>query len=244
MAAKSAVVGRVAIPNKDDFKKYLSPLAEHFKNIANHEDISNFINASGHGNQDRTIRRLCSVVRDTGLTEFDFDDLDDDLSNIVGETEQLEVSLRELINEILSKNVGSDWCKGGMTDILPGKIENRLKESRKGDIERNPHVIRQGKLYIGLTLGLSKDLISMHWDKWFAKIFVVGGNKFTNKNQFDNALQHLELYRNSEFHGMLSEDERQIIKRPDQKKLAESYVKIFNSILQNLENSEAEEEHD
>ncbi|MBI2110764.1 hypothetical protein HYT51_03215 [Candidatus Woesearchaeota archaeon] len=89
-----------------------------------------------------------------------------------------------------------------------------------------------------MTLGLSKAMISKHWEQFFAEIFVVGGNKFTNKNQFENALQHLELYRNSDFHGMLSEEERQIIKKSDQKRLAESFIKIFNSILQNLESSE------
>lgn len=65
------------------------------------------------------------------------------------------------------------------------------------------------------------------------QVNVVGGNKFTSKNQFDNALQHLELFRNSEFHGMLTEEERQVIKRPDQKRIADSQLKIFNSVIQN-----------
>lgn len=235
IAARFVKVGKASIPNKGDFQKYLLPIAESLKNITNHEDLLYLINTSGQGNRESTIKRLCCIVRDAGYPEFDFDDMDDDLLIIVEETKRLETSLRGLINEFLSREFGPEWCKGGMTDVLPGRVEEALKTIRKSDIERNPNLIKQGKLYIGLTIGLSKDLILKHWERCFANAFVAGGDKFTNKSQFENALQHLELYRNSDYHGMLSEAERQIIKRPDQKRLAESYIKIFNKILLNLQ---------
>jgi len=243
-AAKIKKNSRTIIPNEEDFKKYLLPIAESLKNIVNYEDLIYLINTSGQGNRDQTIKRLCSVVKDAGYPEFDFDDLDDDLANIVDETKHIEKKLRETINQILSVGVGTDWCKGGKTDILPGKLENQLKENLHADIEINPQLVKQGRLYNGLTLGLSKDLILKHWDGFFANIFVVGGNKFTNKNQFDHALQHLGLYRNTDFHDMLSEEERQIIKRPDQKKLAQSYIKIFKTIFRDIEDSELVENSD
>ena len=78
-------------------------------------------------------------------------------------------SFRTLVNEILSR-IYPDWCKtstvkdmNGMS-ILGDSIFNKLKQNMSGDIERNPSFIEEGRLYLGLTLGMSKHLIVKYWD--------------------------------------------------------------------------------
>lgn len=234
ITAKRKAINKISIPNAQDFIKYLQPIAKRLAEIKNEEDYVSFINTSGHGNRLDTERRFCHVIKEAGHREFDFNDIDFDINSIAERCTQLEETLRELINQILI-TVDIDWCKGKRTDLLPGEIYRRLWDNAKGDFQRNPDLIEQGRLYRQLDLGQCRDLILKHWKLGFDKMFVVKGDKFRDKDQFQEAFKHLSLYRNTPYHGRLSDEERKIIRETDQKILAESYLKTFNKVFQSLD---------
>jgi hypothetical protein len=82
-----------------------------------------------------------------------------------------------------------------------------------------------------------------NWGAFFAKIFVIGGDKFKDVGQFKEALHLLGLYRNSRDHSRVDEDERKLIKTPAQKNIARGYINIFKIILeQALDTNQLEED--
>jgi len=230
--------GRIAKPTKEDLENYVTPIVDHFREITSQEKLLESLNTAGLGNRDNSVRRMCSILLAKGFREFDFDDLDFEINDIVRSTEELEGNLRELINKIISQS-RPNWCKGRATEILPGRVYNALVGKASGDIGRNPNYITEGKLYRGLDLGLINDLIikNENWEAFFAKIFVIGGDKFKDVGQFKEALHLLGLYRNSRDHSRVDEDERKLIKTPAQKNIARGYINIFKIILEQAPNT-------
>ena len=243
LAANNKVRNRTAKPDIAVFEKYLKPVAEKLKNIRDEQEYSNFISTSGHGPRDDTVRRMCSEVLNAGFPEFEFDDLDLDINKIAADIGNIESLLRELINkELCIRSV--DWCKGDKPELLSMNIFGALKAKATGagDLERNPLLITEGRLYGLLDWNQSKTIImdeqkeggvlvpTRFWDSIFSRIFVEGGNKFTGKEQLKTAFSHLALYRNTADHKVIL-DERNIRKAPEQKNMADNYLRIFHKVL-------------
>ena len=233
--------GKIVKPTKEDFDNYITPIVDHLREINSQEKLLEFLNTAGLGNRDNSVRRMCSILVAKGFREFDFDDLDFEINDIVQSTEELEGELRELINYVISKiHENPNWCKGKSTDILPGGIYNSLLAKAKGDIGRNPKYVTEGKLYKGLDLGQINDMIikENNWKSFFSEIFVVGGDKFKDVSQFKEAIHLLGLYRNSKDHSRVDEEERRLIKSPAQKNIARGYLNIFKKISENFSGTE------
>ncbi|MBU1622393.1 MAG: hypothetical protein KJ597_02360, partial [Nanoarchaeota archaeon] len=219
----------------------VTPIVDYLREINSQEKLLEFLNTAGLGNRDNSVRRMCSILVAKGFREFDFDDLDFEINDIVQSTEELEGELRELINYVISKiHENPNWCKGKSTDILPGGIYNSLLAKAKGDIGRNPKYVTEGKLYKGLDLGQINDMIikENNWKSFFSEIFVVGGDKFKDVSQFKEAIHLLGLYRNSKDHSRVDEEERRLIKSPAQKNIARGYLNIFKKISENFSGTE------
>ena len=231
LAVKSKVTGRPTMPTRDEMSRWLAPIAEKLYSIHDERDMLDLIRTAGHGPRDDTIRRFCSIIRDSGINEFSyFDDLDIGFNSIVKRTEMLEIALRELINDVLSKS-NPDWCKD-RNDLIPESIFNALKSKRQNDFQRNPNLVQEGKLYKALDLGLSKDLILHDWESSFANVFVVGSGPFIDKREFEATLELLIKVRNTKIHGMANETERKGLKEDTQKRAAESYLDMFEKALE------------
>ena len=222
--------GRPNVPTEFDLRKYLNPIADFFKTLSE-EKYSEIIVTSGHGPRDATVKRLCIKIREKlGPEEFDFGDIDDDVKVISDKTKELESRLREMINKKLTLAFGADWCKGKRNDVLPTEMFNILRKSAQRDINNNEKYIDEGKLYLHLTLSLSKDLIRKHWDK-FKDVFTRENSNFADAIQVSDAIDLLGLYRNTDFHDMQKQKERQFLRASDQKTVANAFLRMFDNAL-------------
>jgi len=243
LAAKNKNSNKLIIPEEEDIRNYLEPIAEHFKELRNREDLDAFISTAGQGPRDNTIRRWCSLVVSSGFKEFEFEDLDITFNEILERSSFLEKKLRKLINFKLSL-LNPDWCKRQSSatinkkevGLLSGGMFNKLKKKAGDSLQQNNRYIEDGQLYLKLGFGEIKDLIINLWDKAaFDAIFVEGGNKFRNLRQFEEAIEHLTRYRNKTAHkGSLTPEEEKTLKKPSQQSIAIAYLNTFEVSLENF----------
>ena len=231
IAINCKITEKSTMPTEDRIREWLKPLAERLYSIKDEKDWSDLVRTAGQGPRDDTIRRFCAIIRDSGVKDFSsFKDLDMDFNNIYKRSVRLEAALRDLINDMLS-DIDKDWCKK-INKLLPESIFNKLKETSNNDLQRNPALIEEGRLYTELDLHSSRDLIFHNWDVIFGRVFVTGGKNFIDKRQVEAALEQIIKVRYTGGHGRINAEERKVLKEDAQKNATKSYLDMFELALE------------
>lgn len=97
-------------------------------------------------------------------------------------------------------------------------------------------MINEGKLWEYFSMGNCRSLIDKFWKEFkFNEIFVVGGNKFQSKDQFEGAIDLVNKgYRNTEDHKMSEVETRKYLRETEQKQIAINYLKLFSKAFRYL----------
>jgi DNA sulfur modification protein DndB len=175
-------------PTKDDYKKYLEPLAELLKNkYSNKEEFKKIkLNTASEGGKDELLREFVMYIKNKtndplfgGIME----------TQAIREIKRLESRLKELVKIVLSKEAGENWFEDKIPDDIKGKAKKRTAE--KG--------LDTAKAYQQMTFGDAIQIIK-NYRSLFYPIFTRGSHGFHGSADLEAAFTIISSVRTEETH--------------------------------------------
>ncbi|MEM2945290.1 MAG: DGQHR domain-containing protein [Thermoproteota archaeon] len=176
-------------PTKDDYKKYLEPLAELLKmKYSNREEFRKMkLSTASEGGKDELLREFVIYIRNE-TNDPSFGGAIE--SQTIREIKRLESKLKELVRIVLSKEFGENWFE---SERIPGEIRGKaIKHATARGIDRN-------KAYQQMTFGETIQIIRSN-QRLFYPIFTRGSYGFYGPSDLEGALSFLSSVRVDETH--------------------------------------------